>query len=253
MSNGYVYEPAGKAREYCPLALNVYSECDHGCTYCYVPLIQYGRPRTTPKFRVDLNKLRKEIPKIDRTKRILLSFMCDPYCIKDVEVKGTRQVLEVLAEADLKVTILSKGGNRILRDLDLFERFSDITFGTTLVFSNEAQMQEFEPNAAPTLERIRVLRQLHDLGYKTWASIEPVFDPEQSYLLIVGTMDIVDFYKVGKLNHDKAREAAVDWKAFGIRVVEELRRAGKPMYIKKDLRDYLPDGYLRDSECKMEV
>ena len=30
-----IYEPKGKAREYSPLALNVYSGgCDHACRYC---------------------------------------------------------------------------------------------------------------------------------------------------------------------------------------------------------------------------
>ena len=30
-----IYEPKGKAREYSPLALNLYLECQHGCKYCY--------------------------------------------------------------------------------------------------------------------------------------------------------------------------------------------------------------------------
>ena len=35
-----IYEPKGKAREYSPLALNLYDGCDHGCKYCYVPKIK---------------------------------------------------------------------------------------------------------------------------------------------------------------------------------------------------------------------
>jgi DNA repair photolyase len=30
-----IYEPKGKAREYAPLALNLYESCPHGCKYCY--------------------------------------------------------------------------------------------------------------------------------------------------------------------------------------------------------------------------
>ena len=32
-----VYEPRGKAREYSPLAANLYSGCSHQCKYCYAP------------------------------------------------------------------------------------------------------------------------------------------------------------------------------------------------------------------------
>lgn len=32
---GVIYEPKGKAREYCELAVNLYRGCGHGCLYCY--------------------------------------------------------------------------------------------------------------------------------------------------------------------------------------------------------------------------
>jgi len=32
-----IYEPKGRAREYCKLAANLYRGCGHGCRYCYAP------------------------------------------------------------------------------------------------------------------------------------------------------------------------------------------------------------------------
>ena len=32
-----IYEPRGKAREYSPLAVNLYFGCGHRCEYCYAP------------------------------------------------------------------------------------------------------------------------------------------------------------------------------------------------------------------------
>ena len=30
-----IYAPRTRAREYCDLAVNIYTGCSHGCTYCY--------------------------------------------------------------------------------------------------------------------------------------------------------------------------------------------------------------------------
>jgi DNA repair photolyase len=34
-----IYKPKGRAGEYAKLALNIYSGCEYGCKYCYVPKI----------------------------------------------------------------------------------------------------------------------------------------------------------------------------------------------------------------------
>ena len=34
-----IYNPKGKAAEYCEYALNIYTGCPHGCVDCYVPLM----------------------------------------------------------------------------------------------------------------------------------------------------------------------------------------------------------------------
>ena len=36
-----IYQPKGKAREYSPLAANLYLGCNHGCKYCYAPSIRF--------------------------------------------------------------------------------------------------------------------------------------------------------------------------------------------------------------------
>jgi len=76
------------------------------------------------------------------------------------------------------------------------------------------------------------------LGIRTWVSLEPVVDPEQSLELIRETADFVDEYKIGRWNHDpKADE--IDWKDFGNKAVALCESLGKKYYIKKDLAIFL--------------
>lgn len=46
----------------------------------------------------------------------------------------------------------------------------------------------------------------------------------------------VDFWKVGKLNHDKAVEQSVDWPKFRDDATALLEHYGCKYYIKEDLR-----------------
>jgi len=234
-----IYTPRGKAREYSPLALNIYSGgCDHACKYCYCRLFQQGWC-DTPRRR-DLSKLAKEAEQADE--QILLCFISDPYNRHDVEWKDTRKALQILSSAKCSVAILTKGGMRCLRDIDIFRSWPDnrLKVGATLTKSDE-----IEPGAATHSERIAALRELHAAGIKTWASIEPVIDPTRSLQAIEEAMPFVDEFKVGTLNHEKTE---TDWNAFAVDAVTMIRNAGKMLYVKRDLRKYLPDGYLTAEE-----
>jgi DNA repair photolyase len=87
-------------------------------------------------------------------------------------------------------------------------------------------------------ERIKALQEAHSLGIHTWASLEPVIDPDQSLELIRQTKDFVDEYKIGRWNHDP-RADRIDWKTFAEEAVELCREFGKRYYVKKDLAIFL--------------
>jgi hypothetical protein len=83
------------------------------------------------------------------------------------------------------------------------------------------------------------------LGITTWASVEPVIDPEDALLMIerLSRQGIVDFWKVGKLNHYPEIEAQIDWVNFRERAKAVLNLAiaegkTKGYLIKKDLAVY---------------
>jgi hypothetical protein len=248
-----IYEPRGKAREYSPLALNVYAGgCDHGCTYCYCADMQraFGRAWTATAVPRSLIGLDAEAAKARR--QVLLCFVGDPYCAADVRAENTRSALVALRIARCSVAILTKGGARCLRDLDLFRDWPDgrIKVGATLTFADPGWSLNHEPGAALPEYRIDALRVLHEAGVKTWASIEPVIDAAQSLAVIDASLPYVDAYKVGKLNH---AASAVDWQAFCVAAVDMIRSAGRGLYVKDDLRAFAPAGYLRQEECTPET
>lgn len=237
-----IYEPKGKAKEYCDLALNLYRGCSHGCKYCYAPAATYCRDREVfdkAKPR-DISGLAKEVAVKYRfekpTSPILLCFTCDPYQPAELVYLQTRKALEILKGNGLKVSILSKGGRRSERDLGLLGEGDQ--FGATLTFTNQADSLEWEPKAAKPSERFEALQHAHDKGLRTWASLEPVIDPEQTLEIIRQTHGFVDKFKVGKWNHDK-RAARIDWAKFGREAVILLENLGCKYYIKEDLRRYL--------------
>ncbi|MDR0477678.1 MAG: radical SAM protein [Desulfobulbaceae bacterium] len=233
-----IYEPKGKAREYAPLAANLYKGCAHGCLYCYAPgatltapAVFHGQP--CPRRDV-LRQLQADAVKFRGDKRrVLLSFTSDPYQPLERETCLTRAALEILASAHIKVAVLTKGCLLAQRDFDILSNM-DAEFAVTLTSDDDAESKRWEPKAALPADRIESLRAAKRWGIPTWVSFEPVINPGAVLRLIDATAAFVDFYKVGKLNHHPFAQT-IDWPAFRQAVCAKLDAVGKPYLIKKDL------------------
>lgn len=235
-----IYEPKGKAYEYCKLAANLYKGCGHGCLYCYavdatfsVASVFHEHPEPRPDI---LRKLQADAFGFQADGPILLSFTSDPYQPIDEQHQLTRHAISILKNSGLKVSILSKGGLRATRDFDLLGPGDEV--GATLTFTDPAMSRKWEPDAAPPLDRMKYLKEAHDRGLKTWVSLEPVIDPRQSLELIDLTHQFVDVFKVGILNHHPLTKE-IDWRDFGKSAVSKLESLGCSYYVKVDLRKYL--------------
>jgi hypothetical protein len=186
------------------------------------------------KFLVDAIELEKQNEK----RPILLSFTTDPYQRLDVKYQLTRDAIKILHSHNLRVSILTKGGKRSERDFDLLSKNKELSeYGTTLVFINESMREKYEPGAAPNSERINALGKAHELGIRTYVSLEPVWFPEDSLKFIDLTYKFVDFFKVGKLNYNP-QQNNVNWTIFRNDVISKLDEYGVDYYIKKDLEKY---------------
>jgi len=237
-----IYYPKGRAAEYSTLALNLYRGCGHKCTYCYcssilqMPDEEFQKPEPRKDIIPNIQKGAANLRASGKIEPVLLCFTCDPYQPIDSEFKLTRQAIEILHYYGIPVQILTKAGLAATRDLDLLGH--DVRFAVTVSFSNEEVSWKWEPKAAPRSERIATLHGAKRDGIPTWASLEPVIDPAQSLEIIRMTHDVVDLFKVGKLNyHPLARR--INWKKFAQDAIKTLKQYNCQYYLKQDLRELL--------------
>ena len=247
-----IYEPAGRAREYSPLALNYFKGCDHGCKYCYVPNMMrrfnsnYNHESVISP--TDFQKLEQSAKKMQGCeKQILLSFTGDPYC--NTENGETSKVLEILNRCNHKVAILTKNPEKALKDIDVIKSFGNrIKIGSTLTFDNEFDSKEWEPGASIPKSRIEALRKFSELGIITWASFEPVVIPEQSLNCLSNVAKFISHVRIGKLNNYKGLDKKIDWAKFIFESVKICRESKLPFYIKNDLAKHNNGVYLSGNE-----
>ncbi len=232
-----IYEPKARAAEYAPLAANLYTGCLHSCKYCYAPGAA-RKKRSVFNTSVEPRKnilelLEKDCKKLKGDPReILLCFMTDPYQPFMDGQDVTREALLILEKYEMKVTILTKGGHRAMRDFYILARNS-WSFGQTVTFYDQDLQDQWEPEAAPFSARFVAAQKANIHGIKTWISMEPVIDPDQSLKVIEVFRGFVDHWKIGKINYNKWYEDRIDWKKF-LEQVEELLK-DYSYYIKQDL------------------
>jgi len=243
-----IYEPRGAAREYAPLAVNLYSGCSHGCTYCYAPGCLrmspegFGKPRPREGILEALDRDSKRLA--GSPGPVLLCFTCDPYQELEREHRLARRALEILLGDGWVVRLLTKNPEMAL-DLDrdliwsdintgLFSCVAGVEFGTTILFTDEAKREQWEPGAPSIASRIRALIRAREMGLHTWVSLEPVIDPEEALKVVVDLAEFVDVWKVGRWNHDR-RANEIDWPGFTRRALDLLIQQGARYYIKDEL------------------
>ncbi len=234
-----IYEPKGKAKEYAGLACDIYSGCTHGCVYCYAKY--YTRDvfyQTASPRKNFIDRLKKGVAQLGQgCPEILLSFHGDVYQPAENDLNLTRQALEILRDANLPFTVLTKGGTRAARDFDILEGYGKARFGTTLIFTEQADADYWEPGAASIENRIQAIKAAHSRGILTWVSIEPVIDPVQAIQMVQLIHPFVDQWKVGKINYHKDIEDAVDWRKFRKEITDLFQEIGADFYLKKSLTD----------------
>jgi DNA repair photolyase len=214
MNGKAIYQPAGAAAEYAKYACNFYTGCSNDCAYCYCKKGVMARTwSTTPKLKkcfkseghalkVFEKELKANLSEL-RKHGLFFSFTTDPMLF---DRSGYENPLILVAINkcvfhSVPVKILTKRadffdkawGYTIRNCTEKFK--THVAFGFTLTGHGE-----LEPGASPNSERIQAMRKLHEAGFLTWASIEPVINFENSFNMIDESYKFCDLYKIGLLS-----------------------------------------------------
>lgn len=210
--------------EYGDYTMNHVQGCAHGCKYpCYAFMMKkrFGQVKSYEQWirpylvSNTIELLIKEIPKLkNKINTVQLCFTTDPFMYGYDEIKEmSLKAIELLNSNDIKCSVLTKG--ILPSELACFSTENE--YGITLVSLDEDYRKRMEPYTAPYVERIQALRDLHDLGFKTWVSIEPYPTPnifEQDLVEILNNIDFVDKIIFGRLNYNKEVSNYKEYKSF---------------------------------------
>lgn len=211
-----IYQPNGKAGEYSGWACNFYNGCSNRCSYCY---LQKGRnakiytptPTLQKAFKDEddaVEQFGKEVLRnLSEIQKhgLFFSFTTDPLLPETMGL--TAKAVRICMENGVNVKLLTKRADFVVPFFDYLSAgggFDEevckkhVAFGFTLTGHDD-----LEGNSSPNLDRISTMKQLHDRGYRTFVSAEPVIEPETSLLIIRETLDFCDLYMVGLLSGEK--------------------------------------------------
>ena len=207
-----IYQPSGKAAEYSQWACNFFTGCSNDCCYCYckrgvISRLWDSTPRLKKCFVTEnhaFDVFCKELDNCDEligSGGLLFSFTTDPLLPETRNL--TFRAMEEAISRGINVKVLTKRADWIdefvsrteIQTINYGHNGHRIAFGFTLT-----GLDVHEPFASPNYERIEAMRQLHNKGFRTFASIEPVIDPAMSRTMIEVTAGFCDLYKVGLIS-----------------------------------------------------
>jgi DNA repair photolyase len=173
----------------CPpkLTFNPYTGCDHHCVYCYassyIPRFSECRPK-----RELLRNLRREAAKL-KGETVSISNSSDPYPRMEATAGLTRRCLEILAENNCRIQIITKS-NLVTRDDDLLSKVPS-TVALTITTLDAEVASVLEPHAPPPDERLRAAEDLIGKGVPVLVRIDPVIpfvndQPEKLVAVLAG-------------------------------------------------------------------
>lgn len=252
-----IYQPKGKAAEYSPWACNFFTGCSNDCEYCFckrgvLSHVWDNKPHIKKCFGTEYHAFEVFCNELDMVQELigndalLFSFTTDPL-LPETRLLTFRAMEEAISRG-INVKILTKRADWIdefirrteIQTINYGDNKHHLAFGFTLTGCDEK-----EPGASLNSERIEAMRELHELGFKTFASIEPIITSAMSRNMIEATLGFCDLYKVGLMSGVRKDfyepvHLSVFWEW-----LKDLSDEGYKIYPKDSLLDY----FYEDRSC----
>lgn len=219
MSNYAIYQPKNKAAEYSAWACNFYVGCSNGCTYCYCKkgilagVMGQDKPQLKKCFKNETHAITTFLKELtdnicDLQKHgLFFSFTTDPMLPETIGL--TQQAIRLCLMQSVPVKVLTKCTewvNPMLHELVENDTIWNLDWSCKNLFAVGFTLtghDELEPGASTNAERIEAMKKLHDAGFITFASIEPVIDLTASMDMIDKSVSFCDLYKIGLMSGQK--------------------------------------------------
>ena len=176
----------------CPpkLTFNPYTGCDHRCVYCYassyIPSFSDCRPK-----KELVTVLKREAAKLNG-ETVSIANSSDPYPRAEASAGLTRRCLEILAESNCKIQIITKS-NIVVRDDDLLSTVPS-TVALTITTDDDNIAKLIEPHAPLPSQRLRAAQDLTKKGIPVSVRIDPIIpfvnDQPQKLISVLASIGV---------------------------------------------------------------
>ncbi|NLL81663.1 MAG: radical SAM protein [Tissierellia bacterium] len=162
--------------------LNIYRGCKHGCKYCYA--IYSHQYLEAEEYFDDIYIKTNIVEQLERQlnspswKREIVNIggITDSYQPVEKVYKLMPDILRLMIKYKTPCIISTKS-DLILRDYDLIDELSRITYvnvAATITCINENIRKKIEPNAVPTIDRFKMLKEFNKTNASTGLHFMPI-------------------------------------------------------------------------------
>ena len=166
-------------------SINPYRGCEHGCIYCYArpshaylglsPGIDFETRLVAKTNAVELLRAELAHPRY-RCAPIMLGANTDPYQPIEREYRLTRGIIELLAECEHPLNVITKNA-LIERDIELIAPMAAKRLAHAFVSvtnCDPALARKLEPRASAPYRRIETIRRLAEAGIPVGVMVAPI-------------------------------------------------------------------------------